>query len=280
MIVQEATPERRNSYPSPAMKVMTFNVLLGGQDRFDAIRDIVGEARPDVLVLEECLGWEDGERLAAVAEAIGVPPDERHTVLGTANQRPSGRRHHVALVSRAPIARSQAHTPSEVAHCLLEAEVDLGGPRLAVIGAHLHANDEESRLVEVDRLLAIAPPEAVRAGNWILCGDLNSLTRHDPYPPDLDQHLARAGVHKYGHPPRFEVMDRLFAAGWIDALRARRRDGRWVTARRARGDAGAVVDTRTDYVLLSPAIAARLVDADVIEVGGASDHQAVVAELQ
>ncbi|HKE14854.1 MAG TPA: endonuclease/exonuclease/phosphatase family protein [Kofleriaceae bacterium] len=259
---------------------MTFNVLLGGQDRFDAIRAIMAAVRPDILVLEECLGWEDGERLAAVAEAIGVPADEHHAVLGTANQRPSGRRHHVALVSRPPIARSQVHAPSEVAHCLLEAEVDVDGTPLTVIGAHLHANDEDSRLVEVEALLGIAPPDAVRAGEWVLCGDLNSLTRHDPYPPDLDQHLARAGVHKYGHPPRFEVMDRLFAAGWIDALRERPRDGRWVTARRARGDEGVSVDTRTDYVLLSPAPAARLVAADVIEVGGASDHHAVMAELQ
>jgi len=258
---------------------MTFNVLLGGEDRLDAICDIVAAEQPDLLVLEECLGWEDGARLAAVADALGIPADERHTVLGAANRRPSGRRFHVGLLSRAPIARSRVHAPTDVAHCLVEAEVDSDSAPFAVIGAHLHANDEESRLREVEALLEIVPADAVQSGAWILCGDLNSLSRHDPYPDDLDDRLARAGVHKYGHPPRFEVMDRLFQAGWIDALRERPRCERWVTARRARGDAGAVVDTRTDYVLLSPALAPRLVAADVVEVNGASDHHAVVAEL-
>jgi exodeoxyribonuclease-3 len=262
------------------MKVMTFNVLMGGGDRFEAICAILSAERPDLLVLEECLGWEDGDRLGAVAEAIGVPADGRHTVLGGANRRPSGRRFHVAMISRAPIARSAVHAPSEVAHCLVEAELDTGGEPIRVIGAHLHANDEDSRLVEVDALLGIVPPEVLAAGNWVLAGDLNSISRHDPYPPDLDEHLRRAGVHKYGHPPRFDVMDRLFAAGWIDSLRERPNGQRWVTARRARGEQGASVDTRSDYVLLSPGLAARLIAADVVEVGGASDHQAVIAELR
>lgn len=233
-----------------------------------------------MLVLEECLGWEDGERLRAVAEAIGAPADGRHTVLGGANRRPSGRRFHVAVVSRLPIARSAVHTPDQVAHCLVEAQLDTGGEPLAVIGAHLHADDEESRLAEVDALLAIVPPEELAAGNWVLAGDLNSISRHDPYPADLDAHLVRAGVHKYGHPPRFDVMDRLFAAGWVDALRERPNGPRWVTARRARGEPGAIVDTRSDYVLLSSPLARRLVAADVVDAGGASDHHAVVAELR
>jgi exodeoxyribonuclease III len=262
------------------MKVMTLNVLLGGEKRFDAIRELLAAEQPDLLVLEECLGWEDGARLSAVAEAIGIPADTDHTLLGVANARPSGLSHHIALVSRAPIARSRIHTPREVAHCLVEAELDLDGAPLRVLGAHLHANNEDSRLVEVSALLAIAPSDALRTEAWILCGDLNSIARHDPYPADLDDRLDRAGVHKYGHPPRFEVMDRLFAAGWIDALHERPRSDRWVTARRARGVPGAVVDTRTDYILFSTALAARLVGAEVIDVGSASDHHAVVAELR
>ena len=262
------------------MKVMTLNVLLGGEERFDAIRGILAAERPDLLVLEECLGWEDGARLSAVAEAIGVPADADHAVLGAANARPSGRRHHVALLSRAPIAWSRVHTPREVAHCLVEAEIDHGGAPLRVLGAHLHANNEDSRLIEARALLSIAPPDALRGEAWILCGDLNSIVRHDPYPPDLDDQLDRAGVHKYGHPPRFDVMDRLLAAGWIDALHERPRSDRWVTARRERGQAGAVVDTRSDYVLVSALLAPRLLSADVIDVGSASDHHAVVAELR
>lgn len=254
---------------------MTLNLLLGGEDRLDAICAILAAQRPDLLVLQECVGWEGPERLEAVARAIGVPADGEHAILGAANLRPSGRRYHVAVLSRTPIARSRAHAPPEVAHCIVEAELE--GTPLAVLGTHLHANDEDSRLTEVEELLRIAPPERVRAGLLVLCGDLNSLSRHDPYPPDLDDRLARAGIHKYGHPPRFEVLDRLLAAGWVDALHARPRSEGWVTARR--GPAGATVDTRTDYVLLSPRLLPRLVGADVVEAGNATDHHAVVADL-
>lgn len=258
------------------MKLMTLNVLVGGEDRFDAICALLAAARPDLLVLQECLGWDDGARLGEVAEAIGVAADERHAILGVANARPSGRRYHVCLLSRAPLARSRVHTQG-FAHCVVEAELDFGGEPLVVLGAHLVSGDEDARLAEAAALLRIAPPEVLRNGSHVLAGDLNALARHDPYPGDFEDQLTRAGIHKYGHPPRFEVMDRLLGAGWIDALHARPRSARWATARREAN--GQVVDTRTDYLLLSPPLLRTLVAADVVDVHGASDHQALMIEL-
>lgn len=261
------------------MKVMTLNVLLGGEDRFDALLAIVAAERPDLLVLQECVGWEDGASLRAVAEAAGVPADDGHTILGPANARPSGRRYNVCVVSRTPFTRRRVHTPPALAHCIVEAELALPGSdeSLLLLAAHLVSSDEDARLTEVDELLALAPPQRLATRPCLLAGDLNALDRDDPYPVDLDRRLAAAGMHKYGHPPRFEAMARLRAAGWIDALQARPRSGRWVTARRDRR--GVTVDARTDYILLSPPLAARLAGADVVDVGLASDHHALTAEL-
>jgi exodeoxyribonuclease III len=259
------------------VRLLTWNVLLGGEERLDAICAILSAERPDLVVLEECVGWEDGARLGAVAEAIGVPANERHAVLGAANARPSGRRYPVGLLSRAPLIATRTHTKN-VAHGIVEAELEIGGEPLFVLGAHLVSNDEGARLLEVGEILTIAPPEALRTRAYVLAGDLNALARHDPYPADLNDRLDRAGIHKYGQPPRFEVMDRLLDAGFIDALREEPRPYRWVTARRERR--GEVVDTRTDYVLLSPPLAKRLVAAYVVDVGQASDHHAVVVELE
>ncbi len=146
-----------------------------------------------------------------------------------------------------------------------------------MLGAHLVWSDEDARLGEVGELLRLAPPLALASRAVVLAGDLNALARHDPYPPDLDLHLARAAIDKYGRPPRYEVIDRLLAAGWVDALHTRRRTDRWVTARRE-GD-GHAVDTRSDYVLISPPLTAHLLGAEVVDVGQASDHHAVVAVL-
>jgi exodeoxyribonuclease III len=248
---------------------MTLNVLVGGEDRLDALCAIVAGARPDVLVLQECVGWEDRVRLGRVAAAMGAPAGEAHAVLGASNPRGSGIRYNVCLVSRSPITRHQVHTAG-LAHCAVEAEID----GVTVLGTHLVAGSETARVAEVDVLLGLVAP---RAASCALAGDLNGLARHDPYPLDLGARFVRAGIEKYGLPPRFDTLDHLLAGGWIDALHERPSSPRWVTA--VRGPTGATVDTRTDYVLVSPALAPRLTGAEVIDVGSASDHHAVLAHL-
>ncbi|WP_344859340.1 endonuclease/exonuclease/phosphatase family protein [Planomonospora alba] len=261
------------------MRVLSLNVLVGGEERFDEIRAIVAAERPDLIVLQECVGWEDGERLRELAEAVGIPAAEEHLVVGAANPRPSGRRYNVCVASRTPLRRHAVHAPPTVAHCVVEAELEPagGGDPLLLLGTHLVAADEEARLAEVDELLRLLPPRLLAVRDCLLVGDLNGLSRHDPYPDDLAGRLAAAGIDKYGNPPRFAVIDRLEEAGWVDALRARPRSSRWATA--PRGGGGVLVDTRSDYIMLSPPLASRLDWADVVETGTASDHHAVVARL-
>ncbi|MFY0577205.1 hypothetical protein ACN28S_25390 [Cystobacter fuscus] len=61
----------------------------------------------------------------------------------------------------------------------------------------------------------------------------------------------------------------------MDALRRRPASSRWVTARRRRG--AEVLELRTDYLFASPRLAERLLGADVVDVGAASDHHALTA---
>jgi exodeoxyribonuclease-3 len=64
----------------------------------------------------------------------------------------------------------------------------------------------------------------------------------------------------------------------VDTLHARPATPKWVTARRNRG--GVTIDYRTDYVYASPRMAERLVSAEVIDVGDASDHNPLVATFR
>jgi exodeoxyribonuclease-3 len=257
---------------------MTFNVLLGGEGRFDAALAIVARARPDLLVLQECLGWDaagDG-RMARVAAALGLPPGGRHALLGLARPRGSGRRFHVALFSRVPIASSRVHAdPSVLGHCLVEARLESG---LVAFGAHFDAHGESPRLTEARYLRSLLDPGAFARAPHLLAGDLNALSRRDPYPADLAERVRAAGTDKYGHPPRFEVTAELEAQGWVDALYHRGPPAAWATARRDRG--GVPIDYRTDYVFASPPLAACLVEAAVVGAGGASDHDPVVAAFE
>jgi exodeoxyribonuclease-3 len=260
------------------LKVMTFNVLFGGQDRFEAILELLGRVRPDLLVLQECLGWQGSDRLREVAATLGLPADEAHVHLGIARPRGSGNRYHVAIASQRPLRAVQIHNdPRQIGHCLVQCQLDAGGP-LTVFGTHYDAHEEDLRLVEARYLCALLEPETFREGLYLLAGDLNSLSPRDPYPPDFAERLLVSETDKYGHPPRFSVMDRLESFGWVDTLYHQGPPSQWVTARRNRG--GVAIDYRTDYILASPRMAERLVHAEVVDVGEASDHQAVVATFR
>ncbi len=263
---------------------MTFNVLFGGGDetRFAGICRVVARVRPDLLVLQECMDWSPRDpRLSALAEAMDVPDEARHVVLGRARPRGSGHRYHVAGFSRFPIEAARDHVEApEVGHALLELEVAAGGTRLKVLGTHFDAHDEDRRLVEARYLLDRFGEGELASRPCLLLGDLNSLSRRDPYPEDLADLLRRAGTTKYGDPPRFEVMAALEGAGFVDCLRAGSAPpAAWVTAPRDRG--GVHIDYRTDYVLASPSLVPRLRSVEVVALTEQeSDHFPVVARFE
>lgn len=268
---------------STGLTVMTWNVLFGGQDRFQAILDLIGARRPDLLVLQECLGWEEGDRFARVAEALGLPATPEHAHLGQSRPRGSGSRYHVAVYSRAPFTRVVDHAdPSFLGHCIVEAWIELeAGGRVepwVVFGTHFDAHHENLRFVEARYLRRLLAEVDLARTNALLLGDINSLSRHDPYPPDLADRVRRAGVEKYGDPPRFDVLDELEAQGWVDALRRAPASPRWVTA--PREHRGVKIDYRTDYVMTSPRLVERLVSAEVLDGDGASDHEPVIATFR
>ena len=256
------------------MRVMSFNILMGGgpPDRFARVCGVVSRARPDVLVLQECLGWEDNDRLAQVAAAAGLA----HSRLGVARPRGSGRRFHVALLSRWPIVEVRLHNdPKVVGHCVLEARLDWSGEPLWILGTHLDSHGEDQRMVEAKLLC-----ERMPAGPGVLVGDLNALSPRDPYAAELSERLWQGGVHKYGHPLRHDVIEALEAAGWIDSLHMGGAPAQWVTAPRERG--GVRFDSRTDYTMVTPALRDRVVSTEItdIEMPAVSDHAPVVLTLR
>lgn len=256
------------------MRVMTWNVLLGAEERFESVLGVLARERPDLLVLQECLGWEDRVRLRRVCAAIGVPDDPRHTVLGPSRPRGSGKRYHVAVVSRAPLDLVVVHNdPAFLGHCLIEAAIG----DLRLWATHFDSHHENLRFVEARYLRSRIDPRRFASDRFLLAGDLNSISRRDPYPADLAERVLKAGTDKFGHPPRFDVIDELESAGWVDLLYAKGRPERWITAVRDRG--GVPIDYRTDYLFGSPLLATSLASIRVVEAAGASDHDAVVADL-
>jgi exodeoxyribonuclease-3 len=260
------------------LKVMTFNILSGGEDRLIRILEIVATQNPDILVLQECLGWDSGPQLASLAEALSLPMDEAHVRLAVARPRRTGNRYNIAVASRLPMRDFDVYNdPQFVGHCFARFQVSIGGRLLDIIGAHFDSADESLRLTEVHYLKAMLAEAHFAKEFHLFVGDLNSLCRFDPYPADLAVKMAATGRLAHG-PPRFEVIDAILSDGWIDALRLRPMSERWVTAPRIYGDVH--IDYRKDYIFVSPRLATQLVGADVVDAQGTSDHHPVVANFE
>lgn len=100
------------------MRIVTLNIFRGGGDRFGRILEVLRGLSPDVVALQECLGWEDGVRLADTSRALGLPA----TFLGLARPRSSGLSYHVALLSRWPLENRVTYAnPGVNAHCAARA---------------------------------------------------------------------------------------------------------------------------------------------------------------
>ena len=261
------------------IKLMTFNILTGGGDeaRFEKLLDLLRRHRPDIAVLQECLGWEQGDRLGRAAEALGLPLQDPHARLSLARPRGSGKCYHLGVFSRLPISRFLTHNnPAFLGHSLAEFTVEWGTEPFTIFGAHFDAKNENLRFVEARYLRSLLDPSSFRAGLFALAGDLNALSSADPYPPELEARLRESLTSKYHLPPRFEVMQELTECGWEDGLYLKP-PLRWVTASRNRG--GVRIDYRTDYLLFSPALARHAAQVEVIPIRDESDHAPVLAVL-
>ncbi len=248
------------------VRIVTLNIWFGGGNarRFERILNTLHSLSPDVVALQECLGWEDGRRLQETAHELALP----HTYLGLARPRPSGFCYHVALLSRWPLENPVSYAdPAVNAHCVVHAQVQ----GIDLLATHLDGHDEDLRLDEARWLNQLRVQERPA----VLAADLNSLSPQDPYPEDLAQLLRERGVAKYGPGVRRDVMAELLGADWVDPLYSEGPPPVWETASRAG------LRFRTDYTLVSRGLAASVLGCRVVPVDEeVSDHCPVVLDFE
>jgi exodeoxyribonuclease III len=184
------------------LRVVSYNIRFGGGQRVPLLAKFLTALEPDVVVLQEASDRFAFERLAMMT---GLS----HTV--------HRQGHSVAVMARSPLRRHEWHHPPRT-RAFLEFEVTRSDLRF--IGLHLPSGlwrrGERARLRHVDALLATIGPEA--DDRTLLIGDLNSVAHGDePLVADMPLWL-RLLLRLYG-PIRTDVIDRLMAAGWVDAYR-------------------------------------------------------------
>lgn len=254
------------------MRLLSYNILDGGAERFDALAAVIGGQRPDAIGLVEA---EDAGVVARLAGRLGV--DFVHA---------PGNSHASALLSRLPIVRTVNHALLQptLEKSLLEAVVRLPNGRELPIGVvHLHARaydaDEDRRERELDVVLNAFAPHRARNTPHLLCGDFNANSPHQRIDPAKLKPKSRAAWDAQGGRIPRRVVQRLMAADYVDTLRAF-------------DPAAAETETtfttehpgqRVDYIFAFGIAPAAIRHADVVTqepADVASDHRPVLAEIE
>jgi endonuclease/exonuclease/phosphatase family metal-dependent hydrolase len=160
----------------PRLRVVTYNILLGGGGRQERIAGVLERAGADVVALQEC---SDLELVHDLAERLSMEP-----MIGEPSD---GSGLNLAILTRLPVRRWRHHRhPGVMLRGHLECEVVTSSraiPRVRIHCLHLaarfgeRANGEARRMGEMGAVLA----DIARARRMphLLTGDFNSIAPGD-----------------------------------------------------------------------------------------------------
>jgi exodeoxyribonuclease-3 len=248
------------------MKIATFNINNINR-RLGNLLEWLEESRPDVACLQETKTPDAGFPRAALEKAG----------YGSIRRGQNGWNGVAILAKDADPIESRRELPGDPADKqprYIEAAVNgvLIGCLYAPNGNPQPGPKFDYKLAWMERLNAHASALFASGLPVVLAGDYNVV------PTDADVYAKRSWIEDaLLQPEPRAAYRRLLEQGWLDAIRARHPDEPmytfWDYMRNRWGrDAG----LRIDHVLLSPAVAPRLVDAGVDKAvrgrEGASDH--------
>ena len=185
-------------------RILSYNILAGGNRRVDQLTKIISSAHPDIVGLVEATSLRAVEELA---DRLGM----QYRMNGTPTQR---RDWQAALLSRLPIIETHPHVrPGILTKPTLEACIEEeNGRKLTLFVTHLAAafyqgrGGEGIRRREVQEILRIMAPK--RGKPHLLMGDFNAIAPGDRlkasallrYLITMDLQYRRNPHEDFGHP--------------------------------------------------------------------------------
>ena len=244
------------------LRVLTYNIRLGGAGREHALTTMIRRADADLVVLQEATRPDVVERLAA---AVAMP----HW-----GSKPRGS---VAFMSRVAIAHHAWHRPPPCYHAFLE--LILADHDVRIIGVHLsavHSNwTERLRTREIKATLAAIAVQA-RSVQAVV-GDFNTLAPREAFDLRMLPWRLRLLALLGGGVIRRETIQRMLDAGYVDSFRALHTDQKGYTFPTWNPH------VRIDYGFLAAGTANRLRRCEVMngaEARQASDHLPLLLEWE
>jgi exodeoxyribonuclease III len=254
------------------MRIVSYNILDGGEGRADPLVEVILAQKPDVVCLVEA---ENDEVLARLGKRLGMDYVQAR-----------GKKKASALFSRFPIRDSINHAAidKKISKSFLEATVldAAGNPWIfGMIHLPAHALEENEDQREDELKLILGAFKGMRKSNarHILCGDFNS---NSPVQKIDIARCKKATQKEYaanGNKIPRRAIQKILDAGYIDTLhafdpRAAENDGTFTTQHPGQ---------RVDYIF-SFGVEAKQIKRGWIETDRlakyASDHFPIGAEIQ
>ncbi|QBD74795.1 hypothetical protein EPA93_01810 [Ktedonosporobacter rubrisoli] len=251
-----------------SLRILSYNILEGGEDRLSHIAHTIERQRPDVVALLEANSRTNAETLA---QQLGMSLS-----FGEGNSE-----YYVAWLSRLPVVRTENYRRSVFSKTLLKIEVPWENTIVALFATHLSAGrkqeNEQDRVAEMREILSILQQHKQQP--HVLVGDMNSLCPGDEI--DIATYLATAtekGEEKM-RPDEFvrEVVALVLQAGYTDCYRKLHPQERGYTYKLPSRPS-----LRLDYIFASPDLTAHLTACDIVaddEARSASDHLPIWAQF-
>lgn len=254
------------------MKLMTYNILNGGEGDFDAVIQAINNEYPDFLTINEANGFDanNSQKLKEFSGKTELP--YYHLALSGEYD------YHVAVFSKKPFKESKEIKPLMRAAISVLFETDFGD--LSIIGTHLTPYTEDLRLPEID-LIAAAQKYCP---NKILMGDMNSLSPSDGYEEKIISELNEMQLKKYTTDGklRFDAISKIMSLGYTDTALIFNKE-KESTAPTSINEYQAHSNMRLDYIFVSESLKNKIANYSVIKnplTDKVSDHYPVTVELK
>jgi endonuclease/exonuclease/phosphatase family metal-dependent hydrolase len=195
------------------MRLITYNILDGGEGRADPLAEVLLAQRPDVVALVEADVPSVVERIAKRLSMDFIIAEGRH--------------HASALLSRWPIQQTINHAAfsTGISRSFLEASVlTPAGEELPIGVLHLPAgateSDEDSRIRDLAVTLDLLKDHRLANRPHILCGDFNSTAPYQTIDPTRCKIKTQQAWNANGHQLPRRVIEAMLSIGYLDTFRA------------------------------------------------------------
>jgi endonuclease/exonuclease/phosphatase family metal-dependent hydrolase len=193
------------------MRLLSYNILDGGEGRADPIAEVIIASRPDIVVLIEADDQWVLDRISARLKMDCIQG--------------AGKSHAVAILSHWPIRDSINHglLRNGISRSLLEATVvDPAGTEWLIGAAHLPAgaaeSDEAARERDLAELLDVFAPRRAARQPHIIAGDFNANAPSQKIDPAECKERTREQWKANGGKLPRRIIQTMLNAGYSDAV--------------------------------------------------------------